>query len=502
MQKAAFRKQFVKQGPAQHLRWRSPRAISKTVALAQGFGLASGVKGSQFRILLSALVSLLPLLPVGAREDEPARLQLGVAQDEEAWESTGWTPVQLSLFRPVQVFDDGRDVYGLRLNLLYGRNRNLVGLDLGLVNSTRNFGGIQAGLWNESHLAAGFQFGLLGNVARGSGEIDPEVYKRYENAERLIGSYKNFGKVGEALRRLSRLSLVLSPLVLGRADAYGAQLSAGFNSAGDLVGLQCCGLFNSATGNVVGLQAGILYNFAQDVYGFQIGPLGLNRSRDLYGIQFKLLGANLATGRSVGLQLSILGNTAAELYGMQLGFFNLGGGAGLQLGLVNFGQPFGGIQAGLLNRGGATGISLGFINQHTIQVTGLAAALSNSGGGPLRGAQLALSDNYTSRAYGLQLAVGWNRNATQMTGVQVAGLFNRTEELRGFQLAAINIASQASGAQVGVFNYADELDGIQFGLINIHRKGIPFLPIVNWGSRKAAPEKGPAQAKEQPKSTE
>ena len=58
-------------------------------------------------------------------------------------------PVQLALFDPAQVFDRDTSVRGLRLNLIYGYNRELRGLDLGLVNRT-------------SGTTKGLQYGLVG----------------------------------------------------------------------------------------------------------------------------------------------------------------------------------------------------------------------------------------------------------------------------------------------------------------------------------------------------
>ena len=43
-------------------------------------------------------------------------------------------PVQVSLFTPVQIFPENDTIKGDRLNLIYGRNTSLTGLDIGLVN--------------------------------------------------------------------------------------------------------------------------------------------------------------------------------------------------------------------------------------------------------------------------------------------------------------------------------------------------------------------------------
>ncbi|MCP4703426.1 MAG: hypothetical protein GY865_02350, partial [candidate division Zixibacteria bacterium] len=45
-------------------------------------------------------------------------------------------PVQLSLFNPIQIFPETDGITGVRLNLLYGRNTKVIGVDFGLVNHT------------------------------------------------------------------------------------------------------------------------------------------------------------------------------------------------------------------------------------------------------------------------------------------------------------------------------------------------------------------------------
>ena len=45
-------------------------------------------------------------------------------------------PIQLSLLTPVQIFPEQTPIAGLRLNVLYGRNVSVQGLDVGLVNHT------------------------------------------------------------------------------------------------------------------------------------------------------------------------------------------------------------------------------------------------------------------------------------------------------------------------------------------------------------------------------
>ncbi|UCE65128.1 MAG: hypothetical protein JSU85_09625 [Candidatus Zixiibacteriota bacterium] len=59
-------------------------------------------------------------------------------------------PIQLSLFTPVQIFNENIPISGIRLSLIYGRSVSVTGLDWGLVNHT------------TTGKSMGVQFGLVG----------------------------------------------------------------------------------------------------------------------------------------------------------------------------------------------------------------------------------------------------------------------------------------------------------------------------------------------------
>lgn len=61
-------------------------------------------------------------------------------------------PVQLALFNPVQIFDENTSITGLRINLIYGKNAQVSGLDWGFVNHI------------TSGVSKGVQFGVVGIV--------------------------------------------------------------------------------------------------------------------------------------------------------------------------------------------------------------------------------------------------------------------------------------------------------------------------------------------------
>jgi hypothetical protein len=52
-------------------------------------------------------------------------------------------PIQLALWNPAQIYDEEQSIKGVRLNLLYGKNLNMTGFDLGIANwSTGEFKGV------------------------------------------------------------------------------------------------------------------------------------------------------------------------------------------------------------------------------------------------------------------------------------------------------------------------------------------------------------------------
>jgi hypothetical protein len=61
-------------------------------------------------------------------------------------------PVQLALVTPVQIFHEDDTIVGVRLNLLYGRNASVMGLDMGLVNHV------------TTGISTGVQYGVVGLV--------------------------------------------------------------------------------------------------------------------------------------------------------------------------------------------------------------------------------------------------------------------------------------------------------------------------------------------------
>ncbi len=200
-----------------------------------------------------------------------------------------WTPVQLALWHPAQIFSPNRDVYGFRWNIVYGKNKNVSGMDIGGYNAVDGVQkGIQCGLFNFSKDARGMDVGLM----------------NYSFAQK--GFY--LGLVNHS-----------------EADVSGIQAAFFFNSATVMNGFQ--------------IHAGILGNTAADVMGGQVDLsvplLGFNYADSVQGIQLDVFGFNFVNGDVQGVQIAPY-NTAREVFGIQLGLFN-------------FCEKMHGIQIGLLN---------------------------------------------------------------------------------------------------------------------------------------------------------
>lgn len=89
------------------------------------------------------------------------------------------SPLQISIWPPnAQVVPDYIDVAGLKLNLPYGGNKNITGIDLGIASSSdktsalqinlinivrEEFSGLQLSLLNLNGAANGVQIGLIMN---------------------------------------------------------------------------------------------------------------------------------------------------------------------------------------------------------------------------------------------------------------------------------------------------------------------------------------------------
>jgi hypothetical protein len=72
------------------------------------------------------------------------------------------SPYQFSFIHPIQFIDDKRSIHGIRVNLGYGINHDVSGLDIGLFNRTKHSQrGLQVGFFNNTLKMTGLQVGLV-----------------------------------------------------------------------------------------------------------------------------------------------------------------------------------------------------------------------------------------------------------------------------------------------------------------------------------------------------
>ena len=149
---------------------------------------------------------------------------LFLATGVDASEGHHFTPVQLSLYAPVQIAPEDCDVNGVRIALIYGVNRHLHGADVGLWNVlTGNHYGVQIG----------------GLVAKRGGEA-----------------------YGVNIAGLVNIT---------DGDDAGVSLAGIYNSAGGIHGVQLAGCHARAK-KITGIQFS-LFNYCEDLYGVQLGLL-------------------------------------------------------------------------------------------------------------------------------------------------------------------------------------------------------------------------------------
>lgn len=157
------------------------------------------------------------------------------------------TPLAVAILPPVQFPHAGFDIVGVRASALWGKHRQVFGLDIGAIGNMTQLH--SAGI----SVAGGFNmnFGtatVIGLQAAGGANIN-------KNKARVVGA---------------QIAGILNSNV-AESSVYGLQVALVNMCAHTKVGL---------------LQAGV-YNEAQVVYGFQIGLI--NKAKTLHGLQIGLL---------------------------------------------------------------------------------------------------------------------------------------------------------------------------------------------------------------------
>jgi len=226
-------------------------------------------------------------------------------------------PLQISLLPVAQIVPKEKSVCGLRLDLPWGENKSVSGIDLGIINRAESVQGIEVGGVNwldaeDRNMSWGIQAGVF----------------NFKGTVPFTGV---------------QLGLFNMPDIFN----IGGYIPSASNAATENV-IQAS-LANATMNNVNGAQVAFAVNGALNVNGLQ-ASIFANGSKDLNGIQFSYF-VNGAEGTVNGMQVGILlGNVAQNLNGLQIGLLN--GSAevnGVQIGIINICEKLKGVQLGVIN---------------------------------------------------------------------------------------------------------------------------------------------------------
>jgi hypothetical protein len=311
----------------------------------------------------------------------------------------GCHPVQLSLVTPAQIVQKEDAVCGVRLDLLWGDNKAVWGLDAGLTNGASELRGIEvgglvnrlrnledtpytqswgmqlAGLVNTNIKApfAGFQVAGLVNDHDEASFIGIQVAGLANDNDRssfgglqvALFSNQNYqSEVTGIQLALFNQAQKLNGLQIGMANGVSAA-----EGAVGIVLLPICladllihgnvricehpPLYNDAKTRkdsaVNGVQVGLITNLTESLKGFQISPFLNLAGRSMNGgqIAFLMNGA----GDTQGFQAAIMNIIQRNVDGLQVGIFNVAGQdvAGAQIGIINICKNLKGLQIGAVN---------------------------------------------------------------------------------------------------------------------------------------------------------
>ena len=312
-----------------------------------------------------------------------------------------WTPVQISIWPPVQIPNDSCTVYGLSLGLLrvgihekvvhdaLGDDaEDVIGFQGALYDSySRNLYGVQlSGCFSScSKNLIGAQASLIGNMA-----------------DRIPCGVQCAG-LANYVKRDVGFGIQLAGFCNEAASLTGVQAALAWNQCESGAGLQFS-LANAAYKEYSGIQLG-LFNWGEAKHG------RIERNRETKDghilSQGRATSSHDGVGDLRGLQFGLV-SKAVDFYGAQCGLAwnDARDGAGLQFGFLNTADTMVGVQAGLLN-------------WHTQSMTGLQVGLFN--------------------------------RATSMTGLQL-GLFNQASTMTGIQIGLLNVIKENTALLIPLVN--------------------------------------------------
>ncbi len=337
------------------------------------------------------------------------------------WESAlaECSPFQLSLASPAQLVAEERNICGLSVNLITGKNRSVWGIDAGLVNQSQEFRGIEAG--------------ALVNLQTNS-EDNPSLRSWGLQVAGVANSNAKASFTG-----------------IQAAGLFNNNESAGFT------GIQAAGLMNHNDGMLhTGMQLAVFsnQNYNGEVTGLQAALF--NQSKKINGMQIGLANGVTAGEGAVGVLL-------IPVY--------------LFLGLIHWNGPVPGyVESAAHIDVTVNGTQLGAIANIAEVVNGMQIGMVNYSGQSLDGIQMGFINNpsnmhqYPADVQGFQLGLVTNF-ARDMTGIQIGGLNSARDVKSGVQVGLVNVCKNLTGVQLGFINI----------VTSRFPNSVFFAPIANVG---------------------
>ena len=190
------------------------------------------------------------------------------------------TPIQISICPPIQLLPENWDVWGLRLDLPYGNNRDLYGIDAGIGNIVSDefvgiqIGGINAIVGLESH-AIGLQ--VAGLVNDSAGNMKGAQISFWNQGGGFAGAQMGFVNLARGDFAGVQMGAINTAIGFDEEIIRKLALSRGALSVvtpGTFAGVQI-GLFNDAFPSPMrGVQLGLINN-ATNMKGVQIGLINI-----------------------------------------------------------------------------------------------------------------------------------------------------------------------------------------------------------------------------------
>lgn len=231
-----------------------------------------------------------------------------------------WTPLEVSIFTPLTFPTLGweGDVHGLRVNVLFARSREVIGLDLGF--------------WNDADvLMAGVGAGLFLNCR---GDMAGMQACLFAVSKRMLGLQAGLWLDAYEQMRGVQLGLIVEATKMTSSSTYWSggkkYWSASYEGA-RMSGLQAGGVV--IAGWMHGMQLAAMTRAMAEMRGLQVGVAYLASGGDAHGVQIG--GVTVIEGTARGVVVGGV-NYAGKLRGVQIGLVNICDTLeGLQIGGLN-----------------------------------------------------------------------------------------------------------------------------------------------------------------------